>query len=88
MIYENEVRLSKEKGLPIVDKKVIIQGISDARAQKRILVFNPILYRYAFAFPFGNYVANVPLRVIDEDLELIFPVRSYTPEMPGYFHIS
>jgi len=88
MIYENEVRLSKEKGLPIVDKKVIIQGISDARAQKRILVFNPILYRYAFAFPFGNYVANVPLRVVDEDLELIFPVRSYTPEMPGYFHIS
>jgi hypothetical protein len=44
--------------------------------------------RYAFAFPFGNYTCVAPIRVAGEDIELILPVRSYTPEMPGYFMIG
>jgi hypothetical protein len=87
MIYENEVRLSKEKGLPLVDKKVISQAITDARAG-RTLVFDPILGKYAFVFPFGNYAANTPIQVVGDDIELIFPVRNYTPEMPGYLAIG
>jgi hypothetical protein len=94
MVYENEVRLSKEKGLPLVDKKVISQAVADGRAPTdgsiagRTLVFNPILGKYAFVFPFGNYAGNVPIRVVGDDIELIFPVRNYTPEMPGYLAIG
>ncbi|MBS7633708.1 hypothetical protein KEJ15_08890 [Candidatus Bathyarchaeota archaeon] len=88
VIYENEARLSREKGLPKVDKKAISEIISNSRAQQSILVFNPILGRYAFAFPFGNYACVAPMRVVGEDIELILPIRSYTPEMPGYFVIG
>jgi len=94
MIYENEVRSSKEKGLPLVDKKVISQAVADARAPTdrsiagRTLTFNPILGKYAFVFPFGNYAGNVPTRVVGDDIELIFPVRNYTPEMLGYLTIG
>ena len=85
---ENEVKMSKEKGLPIPDKKAIIEAIQEAmrlsRAQKRLLIFNPVTARYAFAFPFGNYACVASMRVVGEDIELMFPIRSYTPEMPGY----
>jgi KaiC/GvpD/RAD55 family RecA-like ATPase len=55
-----------------------------SRAQKRLLIFNPVVARYAFAFPFGNYACVAGMRVVGEDIELMFPIRSYTPEMPGY----
>ena len=84
-IYENEVQLSKEKSLPLGDKEVILEAMRLSRAQKRLLIFNPVVARYAFAFPFGNYACVAPIRVAGEDIELILPVRSYTPEMPGYF---
>jgi hypothetical protein len=87
-IYENEVQLSKEKNLPLVDKEVILEAMRLSRAQKRLLIFNPFVARYAFAFPFGNYTCVAPFRVAGEDIELILPVRSYTPEMPGYFMIG
>jgi KaiC/GvpD/RAD55 family RecA-like ATPase len=87
-IYENEVQLSKEKNLPLVDKEVILEAMRLSRAQKRLLIFNPVVARYAFAFPFGNYTCVAPIRVAGEDIELILPVRSYTPEMPGYFMIG
>jgi len=80
-IYENEVQLSKEKGLPLVDKEVILE----AMRLSRLLIFNPVAAKYAFAFPFGNYTCVAPIRVAGEDIELILPVRSFTPEMPGYF---
>jgi hypothetical protein len=87
-ICENELQLSKEKGLPIPDKKAIQEAIQEAmqlsRDQKRLLIFNPVTARYAFAFPFGNYTCAAAIRVAGEDIELILPVRSYTPEMPGY----
>jgi hypothetical protein len=85
---ENEIKVSKEKGLPIPDKKVILEAIQEAiqlsRDQKRLLIFNPVVARYAFAFPFGNYTCVAGMRVVGEDIELMFPIRSYTPEMPGY----
>jgi hypothetical protein len=85
---ENEVKMSKEKGLPIPDKKAIQEAMQEAmrlsRAQKRLLIFNPVSAKYAFAFPFGNYTCVASMRVVGEDIELMFPIRSYTPEMPGY----
>jgi len=85
---ENEVKMAKEKGLPIPDKKAVQVAIQEAielsRAQKRLLIFNPVSARYAFAFPFGNYTCVAGMRVVGEDIELMFPIRSFTPEMPGY----
>jgi hypothetical protein len=85
---ENEVKMAKEKGLPIPDKKAIQMAIQEAiqlsRDQKRLLIFNPVSARYAFAFPFGNYTCVACMRAVGEDIELMFPIRSFTPEMPGY----
>jgi hypothetical protein len=84
MIYEMETQLSKEKGLPLIDRKVFDGMISAALAQQSALIFNPALARYAFAFPFGNYTTCPAMRVVGKDLELMFPIRSYVPEMHGY----
>jgi hypothetical protein len=84
MVYEMETHLSKEKGLPLVDRKVFDEMMSKALAQQSVLIFNPALWRYAFAFPFGNYSTCPAIRVVGKDLELLFPIRSYTPEMHGY----
>lgn len=51
-------------------------------------MFNSILGKYAFAFPFGNYTCFAPFRIVGEDIELSHPVRSYTPEMPGSLAIA
>jgi KaiC/GvpD/RAD55 family RecA-like ATPase len=87
-ISENEVKMAKEKGLPVPDKKAIQAAIQEAfqlsRDQKRLLIFDPICLRYAFAFPFGNYTCAAAMRMVGEDIELMFPIRSFTPEMPGY----
>ena len=84
VIFENEVKLSKEEGHPMPDKEAIQEAFRLSRAQKRLLIFNPIVARYAFAFPFGNYCCVAATRVVGDDIELMFPVRSYTPQMPGY----
>jgi hypothetical protein len=84
MIYELDAQLSKEKGLPLIDRKASDEMISGALAQRNVLIFNPALARYAFAFPFGNYTCCPVMRVVGEDLELMFPIRSYNPEMNGY----
>jgi hypothetical protein len=91
-VYENEVKMAKEKGLPIPDEKAIQGAIQEAielsRAQKTLLIFNPVSARYAFAFPFGNYTCAPGVRVVGEDIELMFPIRSFAPEMTGYFVTS
>jgi hypothetical protein len=88
VVSENEVKMAKEKGLPEPDKKAIQAAIEQAiqlsRDQKRLLIFDPISARYAFAFPFGNYTCVAGMRVVGDDVELMFPIRSYTPEMTGY----
>jgi len=86
--YENEVKLSKEKGLPMPDKEAILDAVRLSKAHKRLLIFNPVVAKYAFAFPFGNYACVAGMRVVGEDIELMFPIRSYTPEMPGYIVIG
>jgi len=83
-IYENEFQLSKEKGLPMVDKEQVLEAMRLSQAQKRLLIFNPVVARYSFVFPFGNYTCAAAMRVVGDDIELMFPIRSYTPEMPGY----
>jgi len=83
-IYENEVQLSKEKSLPMPDKEAILEAMRLSRAHKRLLIFNPVVARYACSFPFGNYTINAPVRAVGEDIELLLPVRNYTPELPGY----
>jgi KaiC/GvpD/RAD55 family RecA-like ATPase len=84
VVYENEAKLSKEKGLPMPNKEAILEAARLSRARKRLLIFNPVVARYAFAFPFGNYACVAGVRVLEDDIELMFPIRSYTPEMPGY----
>ena len=86
--YENDVMLSKEKGLPMPNKEAILEAIRLSREEKRMLIFNPLVYRYAFAFPFGNYACVAGMRIVGDDIELMFPIRSYTPEMAGYFVIG
>jgi KaiC/GvpD/RAD55 family RecA-like ATPase len=84
VVYENEVKLSKEKGLPMPNKEAILEAARLSRARKRLLIFNPVVARYAFAFPFGNYACVAGVRVLGDDIELMLPIRSYTPKMPGY----
>ncbi len=84
VIFENEVKISKEKGLPLPDKEPILEATRLSRAQKRLLIFNPVVAKYAFAFPFDNYSCVASMRVVGHDIELMFPIRSYTPQMPGY----
>jgi hypothetical protein len=84
VVYVNEAKLSKEKGLPMPDKEAILEAAHLSRAQKRLLIFNPVVARYTFAFPFGNYTCAAGMRIVEDDIELMFPIRSFTPEMPGY----
>jgi len=87
VISENEVKMAKEKGLPIPDKKAIQVSIQEAIQLSRdhtLLIFNPSSARYAFAFPFGNYTCVAAMRMVEDDIELMFPIRNFTPEMPGY----
>lgn len=84
VIYENEAKLSKKNGLPMPDKEAILEAAYLSRAQKRLLIFNPVVARYTFAFPFGNYTCAAGMRIVEDDIELMFPIRSFTPEMAGY----
>jgi len=85
VVHAHEVKMAKEKGLPAPEKAAILEAAQLSREQKRLLIFNfPIVAKYAFAFPFGNYTCVAGMRVVGEDLELMFPIRSYTPSMPGY----
>ncbi len=91
VISENEVKMAKEKGLPMPDKKAIQVSIQEAiqlSRDQRLLIFNPSSARYAFAFPFGNYTCVAAMRMVGDDIELMFPIRSFTPEMPGYIMLG
>ena len=88
VIYENEARLSKEKGVPMPSKEAIQDALQLSKARGRLLIFNPIVCKYAVAFPFGNYTCAPCARIVGEDIELMFPIRNYVPEMPGYFMVG
>jgi hypothetical protein len=81
IIFENEVQISREKGLPILDEKELFKSISEMEGIPR----HPILSKYGFSFPFGNYTPVCPLKVRGQDVEILRPVRNYESTMAGYF---
>jgi KaiC/GvpD/RAD55 family RecA-like ATPase len=80
IIYENEARISHEKGLLILNKEELLKIISEFEP----LPFHPILGKYAFAFPFGNYAPAEPIGMRGQNLVLERPIRCYEPRMAGY----
>ena len=80
ILYENEARISHEKGLPILDKEEMFKIISEFEP----LAFHPVLGKYALAFPFGNYAPLEPVGMKGQNLVLGRPVRCYEPRMAGY----
>jgi len=80
IVFDNEVQISREKGLSI-DEKELFKSISEMEG----IPYHPILGKYGFAFPFGNYAPVCPMKVRGQDVEMLRPVRNYEPKMAGYF---
>jgi hypothetical protein len=80
IICENETRISRERGLPLPSEIELMQQISEIEG----IPLNLTLSKYAFAFPFGNYAPANLLRVHGPIFELLQPVRSHDPAVPGY----
>jgi len=79
-IFDNEKRMSRERGLPILDKEQLIKIISEFEP----IAFHPILCKYAMAFPFANYAPISPCFVEGQTIQLDRPVRCYESKMVGY----
>jgi KaiC/GvpD/RAD55 family RecA-like ATPase len=79
-IYENEAQISHERGLPAISEKEFFQQISEIDG----IPLNLTLAKYAFAFPFGNYAPASLIRVHGQTVELLQPIRSHDPSIPGY----
>ncbi|MBN1784344.1 MAG: hypothetical protein JW815_01210 [Candidatus Bathyarchaeota archaeon] len=79
-IYENEAQISRERGLPVQSEKELFQQISEIDG----IPLNLTLAKYAFSFPSWNYAPMNLIRVHDETVELLQPVRSHDPNIPGY----
>jgi len=80
IICQNETQISRERGLPPPIEKELLQQISEIEG----IPLNLTLAKYAFAFPFGNYAPANLLRVQGPIFELLQPVRSHDPSIPGY----
>ncbi len=80
IIYENEAKICREKGLLIPDEKELLKIIFEFK----VLPFHPTCSKYAFSFPFGNYAPIAPMRTSGQNLELVLPVRCHEPTMTGY----
>jgi len=80
IIWNNEKRLSLERGLPILDKEELIKIISEFEP----IAFHPIFSKYALAFPFANYAPIVPNYFEGQIVQLERPVRCFEPKMDGY----
>jgi KaiC/GvpD/RAD55 family RecA-like ATPase len=80
IICENEARISRETGLPAPNETEFFQQISEIDG----IPLNLTLAKYAFAFPFGNYAPANLLRVHGQIIELLQPIRSHDPSIPGY----
>ncbi len=80
IIYENEAQISRERGLPASSEKEFFQQISEIDG----IPLNLTLAKYAFAFPFGNYAPASLIRVHGQTVELLQPIRSHDPSIPGY----
>jgi len=80
IIHENEARISRERGLPVLDEKELFKIISEFD----VLPFHPICGKYALAFPFANYAPMAPMRTSGQNMELHHPLRCHEPTMTGY----
>jgi len=80
IIYENEAQMARERGLPELSESEYFQQISEIDG----IPLNLTLAKYAFAFPFGNYAPASLLRVHGQTVELLQPIRSHDPSIPGY----
>jgi len=80
IIYENEAQIARERGLPELSENQYFQQISEIDG----IPLNLTLAKYAFAFPFGNYAPANLLRVHGKTVELLQPIRSHDPSIPGY----
>ena len=88
VVYENEARESSKVGGPLMDEQELLTIISEFEG----IPTNPVVGKYAFAFPFGNYDPVCPIRVImkgspgkeERGMDLGHPIRSYEPVMKGY----
>jgi len=83
IICENETQISRETGLPAPSETELFQQISEIDG----IPLNLTLAKYAFAFPFGNYAPANLLRVHGQTFELLQPIRSHDPSIPGYIVI-
>jgi hypothetical protein len=84
IIYENEAQIARERGLPLPSEKEFFQSISEIDG----IPLNLTLAKYAFAFPFGNYAPMSLLRVHGQTVELLQPIRSHDPSIPGYVVVA
>ena len=78
-ICENEARIARERGLPAPSEKELFEQISEIDG----IPLNLTLAKYAFAFPFGNYAPMSVLKVHGPTVELLQPIRSHDPSIPG-----
>jgi hypothetical protein len=82
-VYENEAQISRERGWPVHSEKEFFEQISEIDG----IPLNLTLAKYAFSFPSWNYAPMNLIRVHGETMELLQPVRSHDPSMPGYIVI-
>jgi hypothetical protein len=80
IICENEAKMSRERGLPALSEQEFFHSISEIDG----IPLNLTLAKYAFAFPIGNYVPASLLKVRGQTVELLQPIRSHDPSIPGY----
>ncbi len=78
-IYENEAQIARERGLPLPIEKELFSQVSEIDG----IPLNITLAKYAFAFPFGNYAPMSILKVSGPTVELLQPIRSHDPSIPG-----
>jgi hypothetical protein len=82
-ICENEAQIARERGLPAPNEKELFEQISEIDG----IPLNLTLAKYAFAFPFGNYAPMSVLKVHGPTVELLKPIRSHDPSIPGHIVI-
>jgi hypothetical protein len=78
-IFKNEAQMARERGLPLPSEKELFDQISEIDG----IPLNITLAKYAFAFPFGNYAPMSILKVSGSTVELLQPIRSHDPSIPG-----
>lgn len=88
VVFNNEVREAGEEGGVMFSEKQLLDSISEFEG----IPTNPVVGKYAFAFPFGNYDPVCPIRVTlkgssgkkQRSIDLGHPIRSYEPVMKGF----